>query len=97
MSSMFRNGFAALAVSGLILSAGGAFAGEPDDKSSSAEVEGVGPVATEAAKEAAIAEWKHEVAEEGNTPIWKLATKKKVECETDDGKTECEVEATPAP
>jgi hypothetical protein len=95
MSNMIRAGLAALAVSGLVLSAGTALAGGPDDKSASAEVKGAGPAALKAAKRAAIAEWKQEVAEDGNSPVWKTATEKKVKCETDDGETECKVEARP--
>lgn len=96
MSSIFRAGIAALAVSGLVFTAGVAFAGAPDDKGADAEVAGTGPAATKAAKSAAIAEWKKEVAKDGNSPNWKTATEKKVKCETDGKKTECDVEARPA-
>lgn len=96
MTSLFRVGFAALAVSGLVLSSATAFAGgRPDDKSADATVRGVGPGAVKAARRAAIAEWKREVAADGNVPEWRTATEKKVKCKSSRTKTECEVEARP--
>jgi hypothetical protein len=96
MKNMLRVGLAAVAVSGLVLSTVSAQAGgRPDDKSASAEVKGVGPGAMKAAKRAAIAEWKREVAKDGNVPDWRMATEKKVKCETERDETECEVEARP--
>lgn len=98
MSSMFRVGLAALALSVLSLAAvpSAMAAGKPDDKSADAEVKGVGPEATKAAKRAAIGEWKREVAKDGNTPDWRTATEKKVKCESSRTETECKVEARPA-
>jgi hypothetical protein len=98
MSSMFRAGVAALALSIMSLTAVPAAmaGGKPDDKSADAEVKGVGPEATKAAKRAAIAEWKREVAKDGNTPDWRTATEKKVKCESGRTETECKVEARPA-
>ncbi|MBX9861390.1 MAG: hypothetical protein K2Y42_01440 [Hyphomicrobium sp.] len=97
MSSIFRAGVAALALSVLSLAVvPAAMAGSrPDDKSAEAEVKGVGPEATKAARRAAIAEWKREVARDGNTPVWRTATEKKVKCKTHRTETECEVEARP--
>lgn len=101
MTSLFRAGLAALAlsafaVSTLAVSASAAVAGSrPDDKSADATVRGVGPVAIKAAKRAAIAEWKREVAEDGNVPVWRTATEKSVKCKTSRTKTKCEVEARP--
>jgi hypothetical protein len=98
MSSKFCAGVAALALSIMSLTAvPTAMAGsKPDDKGAEAEVKGVGPEATKAAKRAAIAEWKQEVAKDGNTPDWRTATEKKVKCKSSRTETECEVEARPA-
>ncbi|MDQ8700281.1 hypothetical protein [Hyphomicrobium sp. LHD-15] len=99
MSSTFRAGLAALAVTGLALTvATSAFAGHRADREGGeAEVAGIGPVARDAAVSAAIADWKREVREEtGRTPLWRTATEKRIACETERGrKTECEVEARP--
>lgn len=98
MSSMFRVGFAAVALSVMSLAVTPvAFAGgRPDDKSADAEVKGVGRDAMKAAKRAAIAEWKREVAEDGNVPVWRTATEKKVKCKSSRTETECEVSGRPA-
>lgn len=99
MTSLFRAGIAALAVSALTATvATSASAGHrPDRESGEAEVVGVGPAARDAALSAAIADWKKEVREEtGRTPLWRTATEKKVKCEIEGRrKTECEVKARP--
>lgn len=98
MSKMFRAGLAALALSAVSLAAVPAAlaGGRPDDKSADAEVRGVGPAAVKAARRAAIAEWKREVARDGNVPDWRTATEKRVKCTSSRTETECEVEARPA-
>jgi hypothetical protein len=99
MSSMFRAGFSALAVSAFALTvATSAFAGHRADRESGeAEVAGIGAKARDVAVSAAIADWKREVREEtGRTPLWRTASEKKVACEIEHGrKTECEVVARP--
>jgi hypothetical protein len=98
MSSMFRAGLAALAISGLAVTmATSAVAGHRADRESGeAEVAGVGPEARDAAVSAAIADWKREVREEtGHTPRWRTATEKKVTCDIERRSTECEVAARP--
>lgn len=100
MSRMFRAGLAALAITGLAMTAAtSAFAGHRADRESGeAEVVGVGPAACKAAVSAAIADWKREVREEtGRTPPWRTATEKKIRCEIKGRrKTECAVKARPS-
>jgi len=100
MNSMFRAGLAALAVTGLAMTAAtSAFAGHRADRESGeAEVVGIGPEARKAAISAAIADWKREVREEtGRTPRWRTATEKKIRCEIEGRRrTECEVRARPS-
>jgi hypothetical protein len=99
MKNLLRAGFAALAVSALMVASGSAMAGDrPDKEDGEATIAGAGPAAKDAALSAAIADWKREVAEEtGVKPRWKTASDKETDCEIDrDGTTECEVEARPA-
>jgi hypothetical protein len=67
------------------------------DEDAEATVPGTGPDAVVHARRAAVWAWKHEVAKEHGWAYarWSLARDKKVECDSDDGKTECEVEAEP--